>query len=99
MKKPPQKNVGGARKALLVRAGARLRQLGHGAAEIFATISAVNAERCDPPLEEAVLRTIADSTARRSAAADAKGHAPRSLIVDGAPAAPRGASVSGGIAL
>lgn len=67
-RKPPQEIPGrireGGRNDTLFRAGARLRRQGFNAEEIFASLQVINTSRCEPPLPEKEVRTIAESAAR-----------------------------------
>ena len=58
----------GRRNAVLTSVAGTMRRRGMTATEIEAALSAVNAERCDPPLPEDEVRAIAESVARYPAA-------------------------------
>jgi putative DNA primase/helicase len=51
----------GGRNTTLTRLGGRLRRSGLSQPELFAALDAVNQERCDPPLPEIEVQTIATS--------------------------------------
>lgn len=54
----------GERNIRLFREGCALRRRGYSAAEIEAALLVLNAERCDPPLDEAEVEKIARNAAR-----------------------------------
>lgn len=54
----------GHRNDRLFREGCALRRRGYSASEIEAALLALNAQRCDPPLDESEVRKIAHSAAR-----------------------------------
>ncbi len=60
----------GGRNNTLFREGCRLRQLGHEESEILATLTAVNAGRCHPPLDRREVESIARSCAKYEVPAD-----------------------------
>ena len=60
----------GSRNDTLFTEGCRLRRLGWSETEITASLSAVNVERCKPPLDVAEVETIARSCVRYDPAAD-----------------------------
>jgi putative DNA primase/helicase len=66
----PSTIASGQRNDTLFREGCRLRRLGHDEAEIFATLVAMNARRCTPPLDESELRSIARGCAGYAPAPD-----------------------------
>jgi Bifunctional DNA primase/polymerase, N-terminal/AAA domain/Primase C terminal 1 (PriCT-1) len=73
----------GCRNSTLISIGGTLRRNGHSEPEILATLEAVNAGRCVPPLESAEVRTIARSAAGyepdQAATAAAEDHAGRGV--------------------
>lgn len=68
--KIPDRIAAGGRNDLLFRAACRLRRIAFGEEEIFASLKEINRQRCNPPLEERELRTIAGSAARYAPTAD-----------------------------
>lgn len=54
----------GQRNAALTSMAGYMRRGGHDAAEIFDLLAGVNSRRCNPPVEDAELRTIAQSVSR-----------------------------------
>ena len=60
----PEQIAAGGRNDTLFRLASKLRRIGFTEEEIFATLKESNRERCNPPLEESELRTIAGSAAR-----------------------------------
>jgi len=61
----PQKIAPGARRDTLLRAAGSLRAKGFSGTELLATLTATNAERCEPPLERAEVEAVAADVARR----------------------------------
>ena len=60
----PQSISEGGRNDTLFRVGARLRRLGFSAEEIFTSLKVTNHTRCQPPLPDTEVHTIAQSAAR-----------------------------------
>jgi P4 family phage/plasmid primase-like protien len=60
----PEQITKGGRNDKLFRVGAGLRARGFTAEEIFASLKVLNGGRCNPPLDEAEVRTIAESAAK-----------------------------------
>ncbi len=66
----PDRILEGGRNPTLTRIAGRSRRDGDSEEAIFARISALNLERCEPPLEEREVRRIAHSVARYEPAED-----------------------------
>lgn len=66
----PPKIREGARDTTLTSIGGTLRNTGLAEHSLFAALAAINAERCDPPLDEAQVKKIAASLSRYPAAAN-----------------------------
>jgi hypothetical protein len=66
----PERILAGARNETLTRYAGALRRYGLDEEEIAATLLAINARRCEPPLEEREVRAIARSIGRYESAVD-----------------------------
>lgn len=76
--KTKDKIAAGGRNDALFRIASRLRRLNFSGEEIFASLREINARRCEPPLAESEVRTIAGSAARYAPDAQANVFAQKS---------------------
>jgi primase-like protein len=60
----PEKIEEGVRNQLLFREGCRLRQRGYTKEEILIVLQTINKSRCESPLSDGEVQTIAESAAR-----------------------------------
>ncbi|MCI0351532.1 MAG: bifunctional DNA primase/polymerase, partial [Acidobacteriales bacterium] len=61
---PANKIPSGQRNVALASMAARMRGAGHSADEMYALLSRVNSDRCNPPLDEREVRSVAESYAK-----------------------------------